>query len=148
MVKSSRRKRNERCELPFNISNSPEFKTIVNLLTYVGEGKFATCGHVAGLALQQGCPEPCMLQFPLIYTGRQSWDDLCADLNKSAEKQGFQFTVCKTANSTQAVWTLSCNHNRMFDDKACKRNYENGDAQFVGCLKVIKGSYCFFLNTY
>jgi hypothetical protein len=35
------------CELPFNICDTPEFETIVNLLNYVGEKKIATCGHVA-----------------------------------------------------------------------------------------------------
>jgi hypothetical protein len=41
-------------ELPFNI---------IDNFNYVGAGKFATCGHVAGVARQQGCPEPCMLGF-------------------------------------------------------------------------------------
>jgi hypothetical protein len=59
---------------------------------------------------------------PSIYTGRQSWDDLRADLNKSAEKQGFKFTVRNTANLAQAaVWKIYCNRNIMFEDKACKR---------------------------
>jgi hypothetical protein len=102
-------------------------ETIVNLLDYVGEGKFAICGHVAGVARQQGYPEPRMLRFPYIYAVRQSWDDLRADLNKSDEHQGFQFTVRNTASSAQAtVRTLSCTRNRMFEDKACKREYENG----------------------
>jgi hypothetical protein len=71
------------------------------------------------------------------YTGRQSWDDLRVHLNKSAEKQGFQFIVCNTANLAQSmVWTLCCTLNRMFEDKACKRNYENGDAQFAAGMKV------------
>jgi hypothetical protein len=81
-----------------------------------------------------------MLRFPSIYTGRQSWDDLRTQLKKSAEKQGFQFTVHNTANSAQAtVWTLSCTRNTMFEDKVCKHNYENGDgdAQFAEGMKVI-----------
>jgi hypothetical protein len=90
------------CELPFNISDNSEFETIVNVLNYVDEGKFAVCGHVVGVTRQQGYPEPCMLRFPSIYTGRQSWDDLCANLKKSDEKQGFQFIVHNTANSAQA----------------------------------------------
>jgi hypothetical protein len=73
-----------------------------------------------------------MLWFSSIYTGRQSGDDLHADLNKSAEKQGFQFTVCNASNSNQAtVWTFSCTHDIIFEDKACKHNYGNWDAQFA-----------------
>jgi hypothetical protein len=78
-----------------------------------------------------------VLRFPSDYTGRQSWDDLHADLNKSDEKQRFQFTVRNIANLAQAtVWTLSCTRNRMFEDKACKHEYENGDAQFAAGIKV------------
>jgi hypothetical protein len=76
-------------QLPFNISDNPEFESVVNLLDYVGDGKHTTCGEVAGIARQLDYPEPCLLRFPTIYTGRQSWDDLRADLNKVAEKQGF-----------------------------------------------------------
>jgi hypothetical protein len=63
------------CELPFNISDNPEFKTIVNLLDYVDEEKIATCGYVDGVSRQQGYPDPCMLWFPSNYTGRQPWDN-------------------------------------------------------------------------
>jgi hypothetical protein len=73
-----------------------------------------------------------------IYTRRHSWEDISADLNKSAEKQGFQFTDRKTANSAQAtVWTISCTRNRMFEDKDCQPEYENGDAQFAAGMKVV-----------
>jgi hypothetical protein len=102
------------CGVPFNISDDPEFETVVNLLNYVGDGKYTTCGEVAGVAREQGYPEPCLLRFPTIYTGMQSWDDLRADLNKSAEKQGFQFTVHKSKHTEQAtVWTLSCTRHRI-----------------------------------
>jgi hypothetical protein len=125
------------CELPFNISHNPGFTTISNLLDFVGEGKFTICGYVDGVARQQGYHEPCMLRFPYSYTGKQSWDDLRADLNKSAEKQGFQVTVRNTANSAQATaWTISCTRNRIFDDKACKREYEDGGAQFAAGMEV------------
>jgi uncharacterized protein YlbG (UPF0298 family) len=125
------------CELPFNIIDDPEFETIVNLFDFVGEGKFTTCGYVIGVARQQGDTEPCMLRFSSIYTGRQSWNNLRAELNKSAKKRGFLFTVRNTANSAQAmVWTLSCTHNIMFEDKACKREYEDGYAQFAAGMKV------------
>jgi hypothetical protein len=100
-------------------------------------GKFATCGHVAGVAQQHGFPEPCLLRFTSIYTGRQSWDKLRAKLNKSAEKQGFQFTVRSTSNSAQAmVCTLFCTRNRIFEDKACKREYYDGGAHFAAGIKV------------
>jgi hypothetical protein len=60
--------------------------------------------------------------YPSIYTGRQLWDNLRADLKKSAEKQGFQFTVHNTANSVHAmVRTLPCTLNRMCKNKACKQ---------------------------
>jgi hypothetical protein len=82
--------------------------------------------------------ESCMLRFPSIYTGRQSWDDLCADLNKSTEKQGFQLIVPNTANSVHVmIWTLSRTSNRIFEDKACKREYEDGGAQFAAGMKVV-----------
>jgi hypothetical protein len=62
------------------------------VVDYVGVGKYTCCGEVAGIARQSDYPEPCLLRRPTIYTGRQSWDDLRADLNKVAVKQGFQFT--------------------------------------------------------
>jgi hypothetical protein len=93
-------------------------------MDYVGDGKYTTCGEVAGVAREQGYPEPCLLRFPTNYTGRQSWDDLRVDLNKAAKKQGFQFTVHKSKYMAQAtVWALSCTCHRMFEDKACKRKY-------------------------
>jgi hypothetical protein len=50
--------------------------------------------------------------------------DLCVDLKNAAEKQGFQFTVRKSKHTAQAtVWTLSCTHHIMFEDKACKHKY-------------------------
>jgi hypothetical protein len=58
------------------------------LVDYVGDGKDTTCGELAGIARQLDYPEPCLLRFLKIYTGRQSWDDLRADLNKVAEKKG------------------------------------------------------------
>jgi hypothetical protein len=76
--------KNGRVRFPsFNISDNPEFETVVNLLDYVGDRYYTTCGDVAGVARQQGYPGPCVLRFPTIYTGRQSWDDPCADLNKN-----------------------------------------------------------------
>jgi hypothetical protein len=54
----------------------------------VEDGKYTCYGEVEGIARQSDYPEPCLLRFPKIYTGRQSWDDLCVDLNKVAEKQG------------------------------------------------------------
>jgi hypothetical protein len=125
------------CELPFNISDNPEFERFVNLLDYVDKGKISICGHMDRVTRQQGDPVPCMLRFPSIYTGRQSLDDLLADLNKSDEKQGFQFTVRNAANLVQTmVCTLSYSHNIMVEDKACKREYEDGDAQFAAGMKV------------
>jgi hypothetical protein len=44
----SRRKRNE-CQLPFNIIDNPELESVVNLLAYVGDGKYTACGEVAGV---------------------------------------------------------------------------------------------------
>jgi hypothetical protein len=99
-----------KCQLPFNISDNPEFESVVNLVDYFGDGKYTCCGEVAGIARHSDYPEPCMLRFLTIYTGRQSWGDLHADLNKVAEKQGFQFTVRNakhTAQTTATAWTLS-----------------------------------------
>jgi hypothetical protein len=31
-----------KCQLPFNIINNPEFESVINLVDYVGDGKF-TC---------------------------------------------------------------------------------------------------------
>jgi hypothetical protein len=144
MFELCRRKRNERnngsMSFLSTLSTNPSSKPSSNYsIMCVGEEKFATCWHMAGVARQQGYPELCMLWFPSTYTGRQSRDDLCADLNKSAEKQGFQFTIIhNAANLAQAmVWTLSCTRYRMFEDKACKCNYENGYAQFAERMKVI-----------
>jgi hypothetical protein len=114
------------------------------LLDYIGDGKYTTCGEVAdvagvaGMAREQGYSDPCLLRFPTIYTGRQSWDDLRTDLNKAAEKQGFQFTVCKSKHMDQAtVWTLSCRRHIIFEDKACKRKYvNNNEKQFASGMKV------------
>jgi hypothetical protein len=103
-----------KCQIPFNISDNPEFDSVVNLVDYIGVGKYTCCGEGAGIARQSDYPEPCLLRFPKIYTGRQSWDDLHADLNKVAEKQGLQFTVCNTKHTSQATaWTLSCTRQRM-----------------------------------
>jgi hypothetical protein len=127
-----------KCRLPFNISNNPEFESVVNLMDYVGVGKYTCCGEVAGIARQPDYPEPCLLRFPTIYTGRQSWDDLRADLNKVAEKQVFQFTVRNTEHTTQATpWTLSCTRHRMAEHKVCKRVYDYPDAQFASGMKVM-----------
>jgi hypothetical protein len=108
------------------------------LLDYVGDGKYTTsCGHVAGVARQQGCPKPCVLRFLTIYTGRQSWDDLNADLNKAAKKQGFQFTFHKSKHMAQAtVWIMSCTRNKIFEDRACKCKYVNNEAQYAAGMKV------------
>jgi hypothetical protein len=126
-----------KCQLPFNISDNPEFESVVNLVDYVGDGKYTCCGKVAGIARQSDYPKPCLLRFPTIYTGRQSWDDLRADLNKVAEKQGFQFTVRNTKHTSQTTsWTLSCTRHRMAEDKICKRVYDYPDAQFVSGMKV------------
>jgi hypothetical protein len=84
-----KRAKESKCQLPFNISDNPEFDLVVNLVEYIGVGKYTCCGEVTGVARQSDYPEPCLLRFPKIYTGRQSWDDLRADLNKVAEKQGF-----------------------------------------------------------
>jgi hypothetical protein len=70
--------------------------------------KYTTRGEVAGVAREHGYPERYLLWFMTIHTGRQSWDDLRADLEKAAEKQGFQFTVHKSNHTAQAtVWALS-----------------------------------------
>jgi hypothetical protein len=53
-----RRKRNEQkngsvSKLPFNISDNPEFESsVINLLDYVRDGKYKTCGEVAGISRQ------------------------------------------------------------------------------------------------
>jgi hypothetical protein len=126
-----------KCQLPFNISDNPEFDSIVNLVNYIGVGKYTCCGEVAGIARHSDYPEPCLLRFPTIYTGRQSWDDLRADLNKVAEKQGFQFTVRNTKHTSQATaWTLFCTRHRMAEQKVCKRVYDYPDAQFASGVKV------------
>jgi hypothetical protein len=102
-----------KCQLHFNISNNPEFQAVVNLVDYVGDGKYTCCGEVVGIA-RQYYPEPCLLRFPTIYTGRQSWDDLHAGLNKIAEKQGIKFTSRNTKHTAQATsWTLSCTQHRL-----------------------------------
>jgi hypothetical protein len=107
-----------KCQLPFNISDNPEFESVVSLVDYVGVGKHTYYGEVAGITRHSDYPEPCLLRFLTIYTGRQSWDDLCADLNKVAEKQGFQFTVRNTKHTDQATaWTLSCTRHRMAEKK-------------------------------
>jgi hypothetical protein len=98
-----------KCQLPFNSSDNPEFESVVNLVDYFGVGKYTCCGKVAGMARQSDYPELCILRFPTIYTGKQSWDDLRADLNKVAEKQGFQFTVRNIKHTAQATaCTLKC----------------------------------------
>jgi hypothetical protein len=107
------------------------------LVDYIGVGKYTCCGEVAGIARQLDYPKPCLLRFPTIYTVRQSWDDLCADLNKVAEKQGFQFTVRNTKHTAQATtWTLSCTRHRMAEHKVCKRVYDYPDAHFASGVKV------------
>jgi hypothetical protein len=107
------------------------------LLDYVGDGKHTTCGEVNGIARQLDYPEPCLLRFPTIYTGRQSWDDLRADPNKVAGKQGFQLTIHNTKHTAQATaWALSCTRHRMVEHKACKCIYEYPDAQFAAGMKV------------
>jgi hypothetical protein len=93
--------------------------------------------NMAGVTREQGYPRSCLLRFPKIYTGRQSWDDLRADLNKAVEKQGFQFTVRKSKHTAQAtVCILSCTRHRMFEDKACKQKCVNNEAQFESGMKV------------
>jgi hypothetical protein len=92
-----------KCQLPFNIRDNPVFESVVNLVNYVGDGKYTCCGEVAGIARQSDYPEPCLLRFSKIYTGRQSWDDLRADLNKVADKQDLQFTVLNTKHTPQAT---------------------------------------------
>jgi hypothetical protein len=95
------------------------------------------CGEVAGIARPSDFPEPCLLRFPTIYTGRQSWDDLRADLNKVAEKQSFQFTVRNKKHTAQAIaWTLSYTRHRMAEHKVFKRVYDYPDAQFASGMKV------------
>jgi hypothetical protein len=92
---------------------------------------------VAAIARQSEYHEPFLLRFPTIYSGRQSWDDLRADLNKVAKKEGFQFTVRNTKHTAQATaWTLSCTHHRMAEHKVCKRVYDCPDAQFASGMKV------------
>jgi hypothetical protein len=106
-------------------------------MDYIGDCKYTTCGHVAGMAIQQGYAEPCLLQFSTIYAGRKSRDDLRVDLNKAAKKQGFQFTVCKSKHTAQAtVWKTSCTCHRMVEDKACKRKYVKNEAQYTAGTKV------------
>jgi hypothetical protein len=127
-----------KCQLPFNISDNPEFESVINLLGYVEDSTYTTCGEVAGITRQLDYPESCLLRFPTIYTGRQSWDDLRADLNKVAEKQGFQFTIPNTKHTAQAtLWTLSCTRHRMAEHKSCKRIYEYPYAQFAARMKVM-----------
>jgi hypothetical protein len=124
-------------QLPFNISDNPEFDSVVKLVNYIGVGKYTCCGEVAGIARHSDYPEPCLLRFPTIYTGRQSWDGLRADLNKVAEKQGFQFTFHNTKHTAQATaWTLSCTRHQMAEHKVCKRVYDYPDAQFSSGMKV------------
>jgi uncharacterized protein YlbG (UPF0298 family) len=103
----------------------------------MGVGKYTCCGKVAGIARQSDYPEPCLLRFLTIYTGKQSWDDLRADLNKVAEKQGFQFTVRNTKHTAQATaWTLSGTRHRMAEHEVCKRVYDYRDTQFASGMKV------------
>jgi hypothetical protein len=126
-----------KCQLPFNISDNPEFDSVVNLVDYIGVGKYTCCVEVAGIDRRSNYPEPCLLRFPTIYTGRQLWDDLRADLNKVAEKQGFQFTVHNTKYTAQATaWTLSCTRHQMAEHKVCKHVYDYPDAQFASGMKV------------
>jgi hypothetical protein len=60
-----------KCQLPFKISDNPEFLSVLNLLDCVGDGKYTTCVEVAGISSQLDYPEPCVLQFPTIYTERE-----------------------------------------------------------------------------
>jgi hypothetical protein len=107
------------------------------LLDYVGDGTYTTCGELAGIARQIDYPELCLFRFPTIYSGGQSWDDLRADLNKVADKLGFQLTFHNTKHTAQATaWKVSCTHHRMAENKACKLNYVNPDAQFAAGMKV------------
>jgi hypothetical protein len=93
---------------------------------------------VAGISRHLDYPDPCLLRFPTIYTGRQSWDDLRADLNKFAEKQGFQFTVRNTKHTAQSTaWALSCIRHRMADHKCFKHVYDYPDVQFASRMKVM-----------
>jgi hypothetical protein len=92
---------------------------------------------VAGIARQSHYLGPCILRFPTIYTGRQSWDDLRADLNKVSEKQGFQFTVRNTKHKARATaWRISCARHRMAEHKVSKRVYDYPDAQFASGMKA------------
>jgi hypothetical protein len=110
----------------------------VNLVDYVGVGKYTWCGEVIGIARQSDYPNPCLLRCPTIYTGRQSWDDLRADLNKVDEKQCFQFTFHNTKKTAQATaWTLSCTRHLMAEQKVCKCVYDYPDAQFASGMKVM-----------
>jgi hypothetical protein len=80
---------------------------------------------------------------------RQSWYDLRADLNKVAEKQGFQFTIHNTKHTPQATaWTLSCTRHRMAEHKACKWIYEYPYAQFAAGMMVAKVKENRFLFSY
>jgi hypothetical protein len=111
-----------KCQLPFNISDNPELDSVVNLVDYIGVGKYICCGKVAEIDRQSDYLEPCLLRFPTIYTGRQSCDDLRAGLNKVAEKQGFQFTVRNTKHTSQAIaCTLSCTRHQIAEQKVCHR---------------------------
>jgi hypothetical protein len=124
-------------KFPFNISDNPEFELVVNLVDYLGDRKYTCCGEVEGIARHSDYPKPCLLRFPTIYTGMQSWDDLHADLNKVDEKQCFQFTVRNTKHTAQATaWTLSCTRHRMAEPKVCKRVFDYPDAQFASGMKV------------
>jgi hypothetical protein len=39
-------------QLPFNISDNPEFESVVKLVDYVGDGKYICCGEEAGIYRQ------------------------------------------------------------------------------------------------
>jgi hypothetical protein len=122
-----------KCQLPFNISDNPEFEYVVNLLDYVGDGKYTACGEVTGITRQLDYPESRLLRFPVIYTGGQSWDDLRTDLSKVAKNQGFQFTVHNTKHTAQATaWILSCTRHRVVEHKFCKHIYEYPDDRASG----------------
>jgi hypothetical protein len=71
LIKEEEKRAKEwKCQLPFNISDNTESESVVNLVDYIGVGKYICCGKVAGISRQSDYPEPCLLRFPTIYTGR------------------------------------------------------------------------------
>jgi hypothetical protein len=142
MFKSSRRKRNEQhngsMSFLSTLATVPSSKPLSTYSIVLVREILQPVGMWVEWHRNKAIPSHVCCGFPqFTLGGGQSWDNLRADPSKSAEKQGFQFTVRDTANSAQStIWTLSCTHNIIFEDKACKCNYENGDAQFAEGMKV------------